>query len=64
VASLDDRQALISGGEFVAAGVLWIIALATRHNAWLSWWTFAFAIAFLAVAVVGRGGYRRVNAPA
>lgn len=54
----------IAGAEGVAAGVLWIIALATRHHGWMTWWTFAFGVAFLVVAAAGAGSYRRVSAPA
>src|SRR5689334_16117282 len=31
---------------------LWIIALATGTIAWMTWWTFAFACAFLALGIV------------
>ena len=33
--------------------VLWIIALATHADSWLSWWTFGFACAFFFAAIVG-----------
>jgi hypothetical protein len=37
----------------IGLGILWIIGLATHTEAWLSWWTFAFAVAYL---IVGIGG--------
>lgn len=47
-ANLDTRRAI--GGPIglaVALFVLWIIGLAVGAQGWLSWWTFAFAVAFL-----------------
>lgn len=37
--------------------VLWIIALAVHAEAWLAWWTFAFACAFLLVGIIA--GFER-----
>jgi hypothetical protein len=59
-----DREAIISGGECVGAAALWIVALATRHNDWLTWWTLAFAVAFFATAAVGARSYGRAHASA
>jgi peptidoglycan/LPS O-acetylase OafA/YrhL len=33
--------------------VLWIVALASHVVPWQSWWTFAFACAFLIVGIAG-----------
>ena len=38
--------------------VLWIIALATHAEAWLAWWTFAFACAFLLVGIIASFEHR------
>ena len=35
-------------------GLLWLVGLATRREAWLTWWTFAFGCAYLALGVAGR----------
>lgn len=35
----------------IGLGVLWIIGLATNASLWLTWWTFAFAVAFLLVGI-------------
>jgi hypothetical protein len=37
----------------VGLAILWIIALATHATAWLSWWTFGFACAFIILGIVG-----------
>lgn len=39
---------------------LWVVALSTAVIPWMTWWTFAFACAFLAlsVAVMGRRSKR------
>jgi hypothetical protein len=37
----------------IGLGVLWIIGLATHAEAWLTWWTFAFACAFLLLGIGG-----------
>lgn len=47
------RAALATGPVALAIGlgVLWIIGLATHASLWLSWWTFAFAVAFLVLGI-------------
>jgi len=49
----DTRGKRMGGPLALAAGlyVLWIIGLATTAVSWLSWWTFAFASAFLVFGV-------------
>ena len=47
---------LLSGGLFV----LWIAGLSTGVVAWQTWWTFVFALAFLALSLV-RGGARTMS---
>ena len=47
----------------VGLGVLWIIGLATHAEAWLSWWTFAFAVAFLLVGIGAGAQGRAPTAP-
>ncbi len=42
----------------IGLGILWIIGLATNASMWLTWWTFAFAIAFLLVGI-GAGMQQR-----
>jgi hypothetical protein len=45
-----------AGGPFGLSGalfVLWIVAMVTRADHWLAWWTFAFACAFLIVGFLG-----------
>ena len=42
----------------IGLGILWIIGLATHTEAWLTWWTFAFAVAYLIVGI-GAGMARR-----
>jgi hypothetical protein len=39
--------------------VLWIVGLATQATLWLSWWTFAFSVAYLVVGLASR----RVKVP-
>jgi hypothetical protein len=46
--------------------VLWIVGLVTRAVTWQSWWTFAFACAYLAAAVSAgeqRAAERRSRVP-
>lgn len=45
-----------SGTMGVACLVLWIIGLAARAMPWLTWWTFAFGVAFLVTAFVAEEG--------
>ena len=47
-----------AGSGFLALGlfVLWIVGLATGATLWLSWWTFAFACAFLVLAGASMSG--------
>ncbi len=54
------RAAAAGGPVALAIGlfILWIIGLATHAEVWLTWWTFAFAVAFLIVGVAG-GTMRR-----
>jgi hypothetical protein len=54
----------VAGAEGIAAGVLWIIALATGHRGPMAWWTFAFGVAFIITALVSVGARRGVHAPA
>jgi hypothetical protein len=35
----------------IGLGILWIIGLVMHAEMWLTWWTFAFAIAFLLVGI-------------
>ena len=49
-------RALSNGSAFVIGGglmVLWFVALATHVGAWVTWWTFAFGVAFLVAAAIG-----------
>jgi hypothetical protein len=48
----------LAGGVGVAAGILWLIGLATHATGWLNWWTFAFALGFILLGVSGYGGLR------
>jgi hypothetical protein len=54
VSSEHASTSVVSGGPIALAMglyVLWIVGLATHAEHWLSWWTFAFATAFLVVGV-------------
>jgi hypothetical protein len=55
--SYDTRAKRMGGPIALAAGLyaLWVIGLATGAVAWLSWWTFAFACAFLIFGVTAGG---------
>lgn len=48
-------SALKGAPFFVGIGllVLWIIALASAVVPWMTWWTFAFGIAFLLLGIWG-----------
>lgn len=35
----------------IGLGVLWLIGLGTHAALWLTWWTFAFGVAFLLVGI-------------
>ena len=47
----------VSAGGALALGLglgaLWIIAVATAAIPWLTWWTFAFACAFILLGLLG-----------
>ncbi|HSN31371.1 MAG TPA: hypothetical protein VLU41_01700 [Ideonella sp.] len=43
----------------VGLASLWIIGLATHAAAWLTWWTFAFSVAYLLVGI-SAGAQRQV----
>ena len=47
-----------AGTGLLALGlfILWIIGLATGATLWLSWWTFAFACAFVVVTGASMSG--------
>jgi hypothetical protein len=43
-----------AGGSIALAiglGVLWLVGLAQQRESWLVWWTFAFACAYLVLAI-------------
>jgi hypothetical protein len=46
-----------------ALAVLWIIGLTTRASSWLTWWTFAFACAFLLLGLGGAGQSQQMTRP-
>ena len=43
-----------SVGIGIATLVLWVIALSAGVVAWLTWWTFAFGVAFILASFVTR----------
>ncbi len=47
----------------VGLGILWIIGLATHAEAWLTWWTFVFACAFLLLGIAGGAAGERMTTP-
>jgi hypothetical protein len=51
-----DRSMVVgsSVGLGIAALVLWIVALSAGVVAWLTWWTFAFGVAFILASFVTR----------
>jgi len=51
----EHRHGAAYGSLAVAGGlgVLWIVGLATRREAWLVWWIFGFGCAYLVVAIGG-----------
>jgi hypothetical protein len=65
-ASVTPRVVGAAAGSPIALSVglfaLWIIALITHATTWLTWWTFAFACAFLMVGMAG-GYVARPTAP-
>lgn len=55
------RAADSSFGAILLA--LWLLALAVGVTSWMAWWTFAFGVAFLIVAVGAPGIYAEVGRP-
>jgi hypothetical protein len=58
-------RAIGAGGPIalgIGIGILWIIGLAMHTEPWLTWWTFAFACAFVVLGVAG-GMNRRELTP-
>jgi len=44
-------------------GILWILGILSRADRWLTWWTFAFACAFVLVGIGAGVGQRRISHP-
>jgi hypothetical protein len=69
ISTIDERtattQMLVGLPIALAVGlfVLWIVALAVGAEAWLAWWTFAFACCSLLIGIVGatEGQHPRVT---